>query len=130
MTRLIEGNPIHTTPELLKENLYKEAKVSRATMNRSKDILARWDQAVRQQLDGSSTGPVFVCVQHAQQIAELSMALSAARQQLSEAKESIRASATVIAVLHAENTHLQQTLTAREKAKVTGLRSHGTPGLQ
>lgn len=130
MTRLLGGRPIHTTPELLKENLYKEAQVSRATMNRHREILDRWDEAVRQKLAGPAQEGLAVCIHHDKQIADLSTALSAARQQLSEAKERVQAAATVISALHAENTHLQHELGAKRKATVTDLSSHGTAGLR
>lgn len=130
MTRLLDGNPIHTTTDLLKENLYKEAQVSRATMNRNRDILARWDEAVRNKLAGMSHRPIEACVTHDKQIDDLSMALSDARRQLGEAQRSIRASATVIAALHAENVHLQQALRARQRAKVTELHPRDWPGQQ
>ncbi|MFI0813588.1 hypothetical protein [Streptomyces echinatus] len=43
MTRLFEGRRQRTDGRLTKENLYKEAQVSRATMNRAHAILAEWD---------------------------------------------------------------------------------------
>ncbi|MEU1036077.1 hypothetical protein ABZ402_46935 [Streptomyces mirabilis] len=43
MTRLFEGRPQRTDGRLTKENLYKEAQASRATMNRAHAVLAEWD---------------------------------------------------------------------------------------
>lgn len=43
MTRLFEGRAQRTDGRLTKENLYKEAQVSRATMNRAHAVLAEWD---------------------------------------------------------------------------------------
>ncbi|MFE0739642.1 hypothetical protein ACFW2N_32715, partial [Streptomyces sp. NPDC058855] len=44
MARLFEGRPQRTDGRLTKENLYKEAQVSRATMNRAHAVLAEWDE--------------------------------------------------------------------------------------
>lgn len=43
MNRLLAGQPKHTDGRLIKENLWKEAGVSRATMNRATEILANWN---------------------------------------------------------------------------------------
>ena len=43
MDRLLAGRPQRTDGRLLKENLWKEADVSRATMNRAARILAEWN---------------------------------------------------------------------------------------
>ncbi|MGW3060694.1 hypothetical protein ACWC98_32845 [Streptomyces goshikiensis] len=44
MERLLAGRPTCTDGRLVKENLYREAGVSRATMNRAHRILAEWDR--------------------------------------------------------------------------------------
>ncbi|MDR3083730.1 MAG: hypothetical protein LBV60_22910 [Streptomyces sp.] len=44
MERLLTGRPTCTDGRLIKENLYREAGVSRATMNRAHGILAEWDR--------------------------------------------------------------------------------------
>ncbi|MFD5736238.1 hypothetical protein ACFWIY_26015 [Streptomyces sioyaensis] len=44
MERLLAGRPSRTDGRLIKENLYREAGVSRATMNRAHSILADWDR--------------------------------------------------------------------------------------
>jgi hypothetical protein len=43
MRRLLAGTPQRTNGALTKTNLYKEAQVSRATMNRAVEIMAEWD---------------------------------------------------------------------------------------
>ncbi|MFD9418774.1 hypothetical protein ACFWC9_29255 [Streptomyces goshikiensis] len=43
MYRLFAGRPERTDGRLTKENLWREAQVSRATMNRARAILAEWD---------------------------------------------------------------------------------------
>lgn len=46
MQRLLAGRPQRTDGRLLKDNLWKEAQVSRATMNRATRILAEWDTKI------------------------------------------------------------------------------------
>ena len=46
MDRLLAGRPQRTDGRLIKDNLWKEADVSRATMNRATRILAEWDTRV------------------------------------------------------------------------------------
>lgn len=46
MERLLSGTPERTDGRLIKENLYREANVSRATMNRYPAVLAEWESRV------------------------------------------------------------------------------------
>jgi len=46
MDRLLTGRPKHTDGRLIKDNLWKEAGVSRATMNRATEILADWNTRI------------------------------------------------------------------------------------
>lgn len=46
MERLLVGTPERTDGRLIKENLYREANVSRATMNRYPAVLAEWESRV------------------------------------------------------------------------------------
>lgn len=46
MDRLLAGTQVRTDGRLIKENLYREAGVSRATMNRAADVLAEWESRV------------------------------------------------------------------------------------
>ena len=46
MDRLLAGRPQRTDGRLIKDNLWKEADVSRATMNRATRILAEWNARV------------------------------------------------------------------------------------
>ncbi|MEU0884056.1 hypothetical protein ABZ345_36135 [Lentzea sp. NPDC005914] len=48
MHRLLTGAACRTDGRLTKQNLWKEAGVSRATMNRAHTILAEWDDHVAQ----------------------------------------------------------------------------------
>jgi hypothetical protein len=46
MERLFNAEPRHTDGKLTKNNLWREACLSRATMNRATDILAEWDARI------------------------------------------------------------------------------------
>ena len=46
MNRLLTGTAERTDGRLIKENLYREAGVSRATMNRTKSVLDEWAMRV------------------------------------------------------------------------------------
>jgi hypothetical protein len=48
MHRLLTGAAHRTDGRLTKQNLWKEARVSRATMNRAHTILAEWDDQIAQ----------------------------------------------------------------------------------
>lgn len=66
MTRLLAGRPERTDGRLTKENLWREAQVSRATMNRAQDLLAEWDATSpstgrRHRAKHSATQPSLTC---------------------------------------------------------------------
>ena len=46
MHRLLAGRPQRTDGRLIKDNLWKEAGLSRATMNRATQVMAEWDTRV------------------------------------------------------------------------------------
>jgi hypothetical protein len=46
MNRLLAGRPQRTDGRLVKDNLWKEAGVSRATMNRAHHVMVDWDTRV------------------------------------------------------------------------------------
>ncbi|WP_329111939.1 hypothetical protein [Streptomyces sp. NBC_01353] len=46
MERLFTGRPTRTDGKLTKKNLWREAGVSRATMNRATHVLADWDHRI------------------------------------------------------------------------------------
>lgn len=46
MERLFTGRPVRTDGKLTKQNLWREADVSRATMNRAASVLADWNTRV------------------------------------------------------------------------------------
>lgn len=95
MARLLDGVPTRTDGRLLKENLYKEAGVSRATMNRATAVLAEWEQAV--------TGPQPPNAELAQTNAEISKlrrTVQDLRSQVVDLQEQIVAAASVISTQH------------------------------
>ena len=46
MERLLTGTAVRTDGRIIKENLYREAGVSRATMNRATALMDEWSQRV------------------------------------------------------------------------------------
>lgn len=98
MARLLGGTAERTDGRLIKENLYHEACVSRATMNRASAVLEEWSRQVK------GTQP------RDKEVAELKAALSQARAGSRELRERMRElegqltiAATTIAELHVEN---------------------------
>jgi hypothetical protein len=55
MDRLLAGRPQRTDGRLVKDNLWKEASVSRATMNRAHRVMADWNTRVTE-CDGMTLG--------------------------------------------------------------------------
>lgn len=95
MGRLLSGKPTRTDGRLLKENLYREAGVSRATMNRATTVLAEWGQAV--------TGPQprnAALAQTNAEVTELKRTIRELRSQVVDLKEQIVAAASVISTQH------------------------------
>jgi len=55
--RLLAGNPQRTDRRLIKDNIWKEAGLSPATMNRAVRILAQWDCRVAECDGHAPRGP-------------------------------------------------------------------------
>lgn len=98
MERLLSGTAEHTDGRLIKENLYREAGVSRATMNRASPLLAEWSRRV----DGTQPRD--------QEIEALRSELSEQRAQVRrlskrtrDLEEQLTIAATATAELHVEN---------------------------
>lgn len=105
MHRLFTGTARHTDGRLTKQNLWKEAGVSRATMNRAPTILAEWDAHVAQH---STTTPEQA--RHDDEIQELRRRLADKTRECTELQRRLDAAATAIAALHHDNTLLRQEL--------------------
>lgn len=105
MLRLFEGKPQRTDGRLTKENLWREAQVSRATMNRATTILAQWDTHIAQH--GAATAGE---ARRDEEISRLRAKLADKTQECTLLKKRLGAAATAIAALHHDNTLLRQEL--------------------
>lgn len=116
MARLFAGKPQRTDGRLTKQNLWAEAGVSRATMNRAGAILAEWDTYVAEH--GSATPGE---ARRDEEIRELRRKLAEAKAQNTALQKRLDAAATAIAALHHDNTLLRQEL-AEPSGVITPLR--------
>ena len=98
MERLLSGKQQRTDGRLIKENLYKEAGVSRATMNRAASLLAEWEtkSAGPQPRDRNIEQLTTADREHKDTIKTL-------RQKIRELENQLTAAATTIGELHVEN---------------------------
>ncbi|MFE0695683.1 hypothetical protein [Streptomyces sp. NPDC058869] len=114
MERLFSGQPTRTDGKLTKNNLWREAGVSRATMNRATDLLSEWDSRVTQ-------SPASARQQHHDdELAETRRKLRESQQECRSLQDQVDASATVITALLAENAALREH-SARQSAVVVPL---------
>ncbi|GID58100.1 hypothetical protein [Actinoplanes couchii] len=122
MQRLFAGKPQHTDGTLTKNNLWREAQVSRATMNRAVDILAEWDALL-------ADSPAGVAVRRRdEEIEHLRSRLRDSHRERRQLQEQLDAAATVIAALHTENTVLHRQA-ANTRSRVVPLsRTSGRDG--
>ncbi|MET8211357.1 hypothetical protein ABZT51_36130 [Streptomyces sp. NPDC005373] len=120
MTRLFEGRPQRTDGRLTKENLYKEAQVSRATMNRAHGILAEWDVHIA--AHGKATPGE---AKRDATIADLKKRLTAKTQECTLLEKKLKAARTAIAALFHDNEALRQQLNKDVSAAVTPIRPRG-----
>jgi len=111
--RLLTGKSRRTDGTLTKNNLYIEAGVSRATMNRAASLLARWDAAVGSRSDPRPEDEAAVQLRR-----DLKKAQDAARTLRSD----LQAAATVIQALYAENLSLREKLKRLREKVVPKLR--------
>jgi hypothetical protein len=102
MERLFTGRPVRTDGKLTKQNLWREAGVSRATRNRATSVLADWDTHV-----SGSTASRHDQAQAAE-LARLRGRLKDNRRERQRLQDEVDASATVIAALLAENADLRE----------------------
>jgi hypothetical protein len=107
MNRLLDGGATRTDGQLTKNNLFREAQVSRATMNRATTILTEWDTRTAAARAGA------VDATHRDQIAQLRTDLAKAREERRDLQDRVDAAATVIAALAAENAALRDQLATR-----------------
>ena len=120
MTRLFEGRPQRIDGRLTKENLYKEAQVSRATMNRAYAILAEWDAHL------AAHGKVTPGeAKRDATIADLKKRLTAKTQECTLLENKLKAAHTAIAALFHDNEALRQQLHKDATTVVTPIRRRG-----
>lgn len=120
MTRLFEGRPQRTDGRLTKENLYKEAQVSRATMNRAKTVLAEWDAHIT--ANGKATAGE---AKRDATIADLKKRLTKKTQECTLLENKLKAAHTAIAALFHDNQALRQQLDRDISATITPIRPRG-----
>lgn len=108
MERLLAGRPTCTDGRLVKENLYREAGVSRATMNRAHGILAEWDR--RTAAAGARTPGE---ARREEELTNLRSELKNIKRERTDLQRRLYAAATVIAALHHDNEALREHLTSR-----------------
>ncbi|MFI8499667.1 hypothetical protein ACIGFK_14370 [Streptomyces sp. NPDC085524] len=115
MRRLFEGRAQHTDGRLTKENLWREAQVSRATMNRATTILNEWDTHLTQ--NGTATPGE---ARRDEEIAKLRRQLTERARECTVLQRRLNAAATAIAALHHDNAQLRDEL-ACSNGRVTVL---------
>ncbi|MFI7356221.1 hypothetical protein BJP40_01180 [Streptomyces sp. CC53] len=108
MQRLFTGKPQRTDGRLTKENLWREAQVSRATMNRAQPILTEWDAHIAER--GKTTAGE---ARRDAEITRLRKRLAAKTQECTQLEMKLKAAATAIAALHHDNQALRAELTDR-----------------
>ncbi|WP_327735428.1 hypothetical protein OG749_17945 [Streptomyces nojiriensis] len=107
MQRLFAGKPQRTDGRLTKQNLWQEAGVSRATMNRAHSILTEWDEHLARH--GSATPGE---ARRDEDIRELRRKLTEKTRECTTLQRRLDAAATAIAALHHDNTLLRQEISA------------------
>lgn len=107
MQRLFEGKPQRTDGRLTKDNLWREAQVSRATMNRAKAVLAEWDAHIAEH--GAATAGE---ARRDDEITKLRGQLADKTRECTKLGNQLKAAATAIGALHHDNTLLRQELAA------------------
>lgn len=98
MERLLTGAAIRTDGRLIKENLYREAGVSRATMNRATAVMDEWARRV----DGSQPRDREV-ESLKQSLAERAVQIKDLRLRIRDLEDQLTIAATAVSELHIEN---------------------------
>lgn len=114
MERLFANRPTCTDGRLTKNNLYQEAGVSRATMNRATAILAEWDSRIAARA-ADNPEPA----KQDEGIRRLRDELEKTKELAGRLQQQLDAAATVIGALHADNTALRERLAARDASVIS-----------
>jgi hypothetical protein len=120
MERLFSGKPERTDGKLTKNNLWREAGVSRATMNRATHVLAEWDARI-----GESPASLRDQKQ-AEELTLLRRQLKQNRKDRQRLQDQVDAAATVIAVLLAESAALRAQAANRSAVVVPHTQAQAT----
>lgn len=118
MERLLSGKPTRTDGVLTKNNLWREAGVSRATMNRATSVLAEWDRRV------DESPATALDRQRREELSELRGKLRKSRQECQKLQDQVDAAATVITALLAENAAFREQLAKRSALVIPLDRAH------
>ncbi|MFZ3500351.1 hypothetical protein ACODT5_45275 [Streptomyces sp. 5.8] len=118
MERLLSGKPNRTDGALTKNNLWREAGVSRATMNRATSVLAEWDSRV------DASPATALDHQHREELSEVRGKLRKSRQECRQLQDQVDAAATVITALLAENAAFRDQLAKRSAVVIPLDRAH------
>jgi hypothetical protein len=113
MDRLLAGRPQRTDGRLIKDNLWKEAGLSRATMNRASSIIAEWNTRV-----AASDAFTPREARKNDEVRVLQTKLADRTRECTELHRQLDAAATAIAALHHDNTLLRQELDQRGRPVV------------
>ncbi|MFD6968206.1 hypothetical protein [Streptomyces sp. NPDC059949] len=118
MERLLSGKPNRTDGALTKNNLWREAGVSRATMNRATSVLAEWDSRV------DESPATALDRRRREELSEVRGKLRKSRQECRQLQDQVDAAATVIAALLAENAAFREQLAKRSALVIPLDRAH------
>jgi hypothetical protein len=105
MERLLAGRPQRCDGRLIKDNLWKEAGVSRATMNRAVHIITEWESRVHA-CDSYTPREA----RKNDELTTLRTDLAARTRECTQLRHQLDAAATAIAALHHDNALLRQEL--------------------
>ena len=104
MERLLTGAAVRTDGRIIKENLYREAGVSRATMNRATAVMDEWSRRV----DGTPQPRDREIESLRGALAERNIQIKQLRERMSELETQLTIAATSVAELHVANQLLRE----------------------
>lgn len=121
MEQLLSGNAERTDGRLIKENLYREAGVSRATMNRARSVLEEWSRRV----DGTQPRDQEIETLR-RELSEKRADARRLRERIQGLEEQLTIAATATAELHIENQLLRGEDRTRMVTPIRQPRRHET----
>ncbi|EFE71817.1 predicted protein [Streptomyces viridosporus ATCC 14672] len=122
MERLLSGRPQHADGKLTKNNLCREAGVSRVTMHRAAKILTEWDART-----ATSSAGGGLQHQHAAALVEFFRKPCRSREGSRALQEQVDATATVIVTLLSENRSLRSGQVSNGARAVVPMPRHDVP---